>query len=575
MIRLVRSARESEERLERLERLASTDDLTGLPNRRHWDEHLPRELGRSLRQDEPICVAMLDLDRFKAYNDAHGHQAGDRLLKEVAAAWRAVLRPYDLLARYGGEEFSLTLMGCEIETRPGSPSACGRNPGRRLVLGRDSRNGIATRRRRPWSAGPIRRFTRPSARGRNRTVAHEPLAPRSGGLRTGAGRDPSHLVHPMCTAGPHGRRRCSPSCSVLSRRRAARCAGAAAPSGRSSVSPASRGSALRRRARRRSRGWTSLVGGAVRGSARGRSCPRSSSVLDRPLRVTRPRAIAKRVPPELLAGVIVPVPRGAVASTVARLRSRRGDRVGLASQTGCGVEVPASLARAAPGRSAAGGAIGRPAARSRGVRAPEACAAGRRCAHHRRHASCVRGRASIGRRGAGHRADLRPLRIHRWGVGGPARRGVAWEPQPRKGVSVRIEVRGRNTEVTEELRDHVEKRFARIGKQVSALAVLEVELMEERNPVDRRQPGGRGHPAPQARHPARPRGLARDAALHPRDRRGPAPPGQEASRQAPQAQRDSQADVAASPPPGLSNSGDILRFASASCSAGRSVAHAP
>ena len=102
VIRVVRSARESEDRLERLERLASTDDLTGLPNRRHWEEHLPRELRRSLRQDESICVAMLDLDHFKAYNDAHGHQAGDRLLKEVAAAWRAFLRPYDLLARYGG-----------------------------------------------------------------------------------------------------------------------------------------------------------------------------------------------------------------------------------------------------------------------------------------------------------------------------------------------------------------------------------------------------------------------------------------------------------------------------------------
>ncbi len=115
VIRLVRSAHESEDRLERLERLASTDDLTGLPNRRHWEEHLPRELGRSLRQDEPICVAMLDLDHFKDYNDAHGHQAGDRLLKEVAAAWRAVLRPYDLLARYGGEEFSLILTDAQIE----------------------------------------------------------------------------------------------------------------------------------------------------------------------------------------------------------------------------------------------------------------------------------------------------------------------------------------------------------------------------------------------------------------------------------------------------------------------------
>ena len=55
---------------------------------------------------------MLDVDRFKRYNDANGHLAGDRLLKSAAGAWRAALRPYDLLARYGGEEFSLILFGC-------------------------------------------------------------------------------------------------------------------------------------------------------------------------------------------------------------------------------------------------------------------------------------------------------------------------------------------------------------------------------------------------------------------------------------------------------------------------------
>jgi diguanylate cyclase (GGDEF)-like protein len=55
---------------------------------------------------------MLDLDHFKAYNDTHGHQAGDRLLKAAAAAWREVLRPGDLLARYGGEEFVAVLADC-------------------------------------------------------------------------------------------------------------------------------------------------------------------------------------------------------------------------------------------------------------------------------------------------------------------------------------------------------------------------------------------------------------------------------------------------------------------------------
>src|SRR5215212_3993031 len=66
------------ELLSRLESIARTDDLTGLPNRRAWEEELPRELLRSKREDRPLCVAMIDLDHFKEFNDAHGHQAGDR-----------------------------------------------------------------------------------------------------------------------------------------------------------------------------------------------------------------------------------------------------------------------------------------------------------------------------------------------------------------------------------------------------------------------------------------------------------------------------------------------------------------
>ncbi|MDX6650995.1 MAG: hypothetical protein QOJ97_2946 [Solirubrobacteraceae bacterium] len=101
--------------LARLEAVARTDDLTGLANRRAWDEHLPRELARADREERPLCVAMLDLDRFKEYNDERGHQAGDRLLKQVASTWREMLRPSDLLARYGGEEFGLVLPHCPIE----------------------------------------------------------------------------------------------------------------------------------------------------------------------------------------------------------------------------------------------------------------------------------------------------------------------------------------------------------------------------------------------------------------------------------------------------------------------------
>jgi diguanylate cyclase (GGDEF)-like protein len=86
-----------------------TDPLTGLPNRRVWDEDLERELARARRHGGTLCLAMIDLDRFKAFNDHHGHQAGDRLLATAAAAWRPSLRATDTLARYGGEEFAVLL----------------------------------------------------------------------------------------------------------------------------------------------------------------------------------------------------------------------------------------------------------------------------------------------------------------------------------------------------------------------------------------------------------------------------------------------------------------------------------
>ena len=95
--------------LVQLQASARTDPLTGLPNRRVWDEDLEREIARARRHGGALCLAMLDLDRFKAFNDHHGHQAGDRLLAATAVAWRPVLRATDTLARYGGEEFAVLL----------------------------------------------------------------------------------------------------------------------------------------------------------------------------------------------------------------------------------------------------------------------------------------------------------------------------------------------------------------------------------------------------------------------------------------------------------------------------------
>jgi diguanylate cyclase (GGDEF)-like protein len=94
--------------------MARTDALTGLPNRRAWDEALDRELARAARSGSHVCAALLDLDHFKQFNDLNGHPAGDSHLKEAAALWNARLRSADLIARHGGEEFAVLLTGSDL-----------------------------------------------------------------------------------------------------------------------------------------------------------------------------------------------------------------------------------------------------------------------------------------------------------------------------------------------------------------------------------------------------------------------------------------------------------------------------
>ena len=98
---------------DRLAQQARTDGLTGVANRRTWDDQLPAELARATRTGKPLTVAILDLDHFKAYNDTRGHQAGDQLLRTAAHRWHARLRTTDLIARYGGEEFAVALPDCD------------------------------------------------------------------------------------------------------------------------------------------------------------------------------------------------------------------------------------------------------------------------------------------------------------------------------------------------------------------------------------------------------------------------------------------------------------------------------
>ena len=100
---------------DRLQVFAGTDPLTGAANRRAWDDELASALVRAVREGLPLSVSLLDLDDFKGYNDQHGHQAGDRVLKEAAAAWRGILRASDMLARVGGDEFAVLLPGCPLD----------------------------------------------------------------------------------------------------------------------------------------------------------------------------------------------------------------------------------------------------------------------------------------------------------------------------------------------------------------------------------------------------------------------------------------------------------------------------
>jgi diguanylate cyclase (GGDEF)-like protein len=93
-----------------LRRTATTDALTGVANRRQFDESLEREWARARRSGDPVSLLMIDVDHFKLYNDLYGHPKGDVCLKQVTQALQsACRRPADLLARYGGEEFAILL----------------------------------------------------------------------------------------------------------------------------------------------------------------------------------------------------------------------------------------------------------------------------------------------------------------------------------------------------------------------------------------------------------------------------------------------------------------------------------
>lgn len=97
---------------ENLQRLSTFDMLTNVHNRRAFDQDILKEVNRANRNNAPLSCLFIDLDYFKAINDTHGHQTGDRVLKTIGLLLKNILRKTDLIARYGGEEFAILLPGC-------------------------------------------------------------------------------------------------------------------------------------------------------------------------------------------------------------------------------------------------------------------------------------------------------------------------------------------------------------------------------------------------------------------------------------------------------------------------------
>ena len=153
--------------------LARTDPLTGAANRRTWDHELSRAAKLARDHGRGLAVAILDLDHFKTFNDTFGHPAGDTLLRDAVAAWRAALPAGAMLARYGGEEFAILLPGHGVHRAQRVVAALApRTPqGQTFSAGVAEWGGIGSENPAALVAAADKALYRAKRGGRNRVVA--------------------------------------------------------------------------------------------------------------------------------------------------------------------------------------------------------------------------------------------------------------------------------------------------------------------------------------------------------------------------------------------------------------------
>jgi diguanylate cyclase (GGDEF)-like protein/PAS domain S-box-containing protein len=160
------------EALQQLAAQATVDPLTGLPNRRAWDERLAHELAAAARRESPVTVGLLDVDRLREFNGEHGHAAGDQLLCGLASGARKALREVDMIARWSGGEFAILLPDCPTDAFAASVLARIRDA---MPAGRSCSVGYATWNRTETAEHLLTRAARALRRakemGRDRAVA--------------------------------------------------------------------------------------------------------------------------------------------------------------------------------------------------------------------------------------------------------------------------------------------------------------------------------------------------------------------------------------------------------------------